>query len=483
MKSYRARIIFMIVCLSAVLCSCGEEESVPKSSFGQIDAMQDGEVLLDSGTDGSGYTDGSDDDLSSEKPMKTARSLDIDDLSDDLKAMAAMCDAINMTTVELGKSYGEADNDYMWHCVHIFVSDNNDRKYGFERIGDYKEADPGLVSDILYAMFGKLREIPPITNEMQSVGEDGHEHVTISNGLKYRFVMGDRGTSAPEIRRVTEYSDSSLEMEVALVDEETGKETVSFIYTLRANTRDTSTSARFDYEITGARPADGITSDKLSGTPYLVPIMQVYGWEEFDSDDPRSATVEEILNFASFDENSPGISALNSAINDEILVFAQTPPEGEQWHEIMSYPLTTDDYVQVAITFASCPLTGKDPEIRCYGFDKKKRRPVEDSDLEAICGLRPEKVIDIVRSKALPDGKDATIDNVAYKGFIVRRDGSADIFCTMDVTGAEAETYSRLVAYNSGSGKIRSVFDGEVIPEDETDNLKPVLTHGRKDRQ
>ncbi len=483
MKRSRFQIFIMIVAVSAALCSCGEEEIVPKSSFGQIDAMQDGEILLDQEApdDTDDATEGGAGSvISSGKPMKTAKQLDVDELPDELKAMAAMCDAINLTSVELRKTYGEADDNFVWHSVHMFVVNNMGIKYGFKKVADNADAEPRTISNLIFAMFGKLREIPPLT-DVSPNGNDGRAHILISNGMKYRFTMEDRGKSTPAIRRVTEYSDGSVEMEVALVDSNTGEETVSFIYTMRVNTRDTTTSAMFGYEITGARAADGITSDKLAGTPYLAVARRIYGRKGADKNDPASAVIEEVLKFVSFDENVPGLAYLNNAIDEDIIAYADDPPVGELYHEIMSYPLTTDDYVQVAVTLQSYPAYAKDPDIRCYGFDKKKKRPLEDTDLKALCGLTKDQVEDRIRNLIEPGEDGGQIQDIKYKGFLIRRNGSVDVFCTIDVTGGEGEPYSRLMAYNSVSALTRYVFEDDVIPADEADKIEPVLLHGRKD--
>jgi hypothetical protein len=322
-------------------------------------------------------------------------------------------------------------------------------------------------------MFGKLNSIPKISgNTFENIGGDAH--VKISYELKYQFSIGDRGLSEPQVRSATQYSDGSLEMEVALVNSDTGEETVSFIYTMRANTRDTTTGALFDYEITGARPADRGTSDKIEGMPFLVPVMQVYGYDSYEKDDPKYAEVDEVLYYNSFKEHVPGVDELNARISHEILEYANASEDETSWHEICSYPLTTDDYVQVATTFVTRPGDGSDPDIRCYNYDKKKTRALDINDVLEMIGSSNDELIKHIEQLA---GETASAD---VRGFIVRRDGSVDIFCMITGTGEGSE--KKLAAYNSGTDELRFVFDdGYVIPEDETDDMKPELTHGRKD--
>lgn len=476
MKSYNTRMIIssVLICM-VVLCGC-KQQHVEKSSFGQVDVFSDGEVLVDdvdSESDPDEEEAAEEQFASSERPIKTSSKLDVDLLPPEVEEMVGLCDAINMTCVELQSAYNFTNTDFVWHCVHMYVSNCKDERMGFEKVGDSCEADPKIVNAVIYAMFGKLSSIPKVSGvTFEDIGRDAH--VKISNDLKYQFSVGDRGISEPQVRNATQYSDGSLEMEVALVNGETGEETVSFIYTMRANTRDTTTGALFAYEITGVRPADRATSDRIEGMPFLVPVMQVYGYDSYDKNAPKYAEVEEVLYYNSFKEHVPGVDELNARISHEILEYANGSEDEESWHEICSYPLTTDEYVQVATTFVTRPGDGSDPDIRCYNYDKKKTRALDMNDALALIDTTNEKLLARIGELA---GSGSSAD---VRGFIIRRDGSVDVFCM--ITKADEEPGKKLAAYNSGTDELRFVFDGGfVIPEDETDNMKPELTHGRKD--
>ena len=476
MKRYYIRMIIssVLMCMVA-LCGC-KQQQVEKSSFGQVDVFADGDVLVDD-VDGESESDEEEEEeeqfASSDRPIKTSSKLDVDLLPPEVEKMVGLCDAINMTCVELQSAYNYSSTDFVWHCVHLYVSNCTDEDMGFVRVGDSCEADPKIVNAVIYSMFGKLNSIPKVSGvSFEDTGRDSH--VKISNDLKYQFAFGDRGLSEAQVRNATQYSDGSLEMEVALVNGDTGEETVSFIYTMRANTRDTTTGALFAYEITGARPADRATSDRIDGMPFLVPVMQVYGYDSYDKDDPKYQEVEEVLYYDSFKEHVPGVDELNASISHEILEYANSPVDAASWHEICSYPLTTDEYVQVAITFATRPGDVSDPDIRCYGYDKKKTRALDMNDALAMMETTDEELLTHIGQLA---GSGSDVD---VRGFIVRRDGSVDIFCMIDT--ADKGLGKKLAAYNSGTDEIRFVSDdGFVIPEDETDVMKPELTHGRKD--
>ena len=206
-----------------------------------------------------------------------------------------------------------------------------------------------------------------------------------------------------------------------------------------------STGALFAYEITGARPADRATSDRIEGMPFLVPVMQVYGYDAYDMDDPKHAQVEEVLYYGSFKEHVPGVDEINARISHEILEYANAPVDESSWHEV---------------------------DIRCYNYDKKKTRAMDINDALKLIESSEEALMSRIGQLA-GGGSSADI-----KGFIVRRDGSVDFFCMIRDEGTE----KKLAAYNSGADELRVISDGEdVLPEDETDDMKPELTHGRKD--
>ncbi|MCR5672392.1 MAG: hypothetical protein K6F87_01585 [Lachnospiraceae bacterium] len=473
-------LILILFILAAVLSACGKED-VAKSRFGQVDATADGKLLIGGGDD-TASDDTEEDGATSSGLSKTAKTLDIDNLPPGVKMMVDICDAINMTCVEQYKAYSSDDSDFMWHCVHVYVCNCTDRSMGFIRTGDAVDADPKIVNDIMYAMFGQIRELPQAASAMEQ-DENGIVHMSISNDLKYRFTVGDRGLSACEVRRVTQYSDSSLEMEVALVDTETGEEVVNFIYTLRANTRDTTTSARFEYEITGVRPADKITSDKMSGIPFLTVIKQVYGYDSYGKDDAKYSEVEEILTFNSFKQHVPGMDQLRSAISNDVLAFSEAEIPDDSWKEIISYPVTTDVSVGVAITVATYPNDSGDPDIHTYNFDKKKNRAMDENDALSLCDDDPAKITEKILKKWEQNPDESILQGPVYRGFIMREDGSADLFYMVQYSDADGNAKNRLVAYNSGSKSVRDAIDGSHLLTDiKTDEMKPPLTHGKKDK-
>lgn len=464
--------LIFLVC-TVFLFSCGKKESVQKSSFGRVDPLTDGQVLIDRNDNPAVMTRSKSPEKESapeDSLIKTAKQLDVDDLPDEIKRLAGLCDAINMTCVEQRKLYDEKDNDFVWHCVHVFANSYNDPELGFSQVGDTVDANPDVVLKVLYAMFGKIDAVPDLSNAKE---DEGEPHITISTDLHYRFSMGDRGMSEPSIKRVTSYSDGSMEMEVALVDSETGQEIVDFVYTFRSNTRDATTDALFGYEITDVHPADKLTADKMNGRPFLTAAVQVYGYDE----DPANEEVEEILTFTAFKDHVPGMDELNKRISSELIdALSNELPKGT-YHCIRSYPISITDYIQFAATIDTYPAVQSGSDIKTYNYDIKKQRAMDESDALAFFEMSEDELMQEIVNVWNTLNPDESATAAAYKGFIVRVDGSADVFANITVQNADG---AKIIAFNSSSRTIRDTQE-YVIPENEEDKMLPPLSHGRKE--
>ena len=137
--------------------------------------------------------------------------------------------------------------------------------------------------------------------------------------------------------------------------------------------------------------------------------------------------------------------------------------------------------MQIAATVASYPNDGIDPDIFCYNYDKSKRRAMDINDALKTCEMTSGELSDVIRSLTEKKLQQGSVNEAEYDGFIAKADGTFDVFYTVTVDEGDGET-GKLVAYNSGTKDIRIVFEeGDVIPADECDDLKPVLTHGRKE--
>ena len=160
-------IIIVIFILSQGLCACSQEP-VPKSSFGEVDALQDGAVLSygNGVRDGEGQNEDTVQATTSDTPIKTAKSVDVDSLPAGIERMVGMCDAINMACVEMREQYGVDDSDFVWDCVHLYVANCRDRKMGFKAVAAddfcgclfYVREDTGTTDPFREDDFGQGRD-------------------------------------------------------------------------------------------------------------------------------------------------------------------------------------------------------------------------------------------------------------------------------------------------------------------------------------
>ena len=163
---------------------------------------------------------------------------------------------------------------------------------------------------------------------------------------------------------------------------------------------------------------------------------------------------------------------LNAGIEENILTVADRQETDEEYHSICSYPLTTGNFIQLVTTVADYPGNGSDPDIYCYCYDKVKLRATDKNDAMLMCDITEDGLLELIASHV-----GAKTGDISYTGFVVRADGSADVYYSV----ADNAGITKAYAYNSATGKVRSVFEeGDIIPADECDDIKPVLTHGRK---
>ena len=491
-KSYKfLNVIMVMVCACLTLSGCNNEDVGPTVSFGTEDILSEGKVLgvLGEGKNDSEKTEDSQKESSSagEKEtstnkssgLKTATSLNVNNLPDDIEDMVELCDALSITSVEMGTSYGNSP-EYVWTAVHNAIMNADYKKDGYEIKGDVILADPKIADGMIRAMFGKVKNIPDIPMEMSKEPDEGvPAEVSIGNDFMYHFSLGDRGDSWPEVRRATLYSDGSGEMEVALLGGPTAEEIVSFIYSLRVNTKDTSASAQYDYEITGQRPANRETSNKMNGVPFITMVMQNYPTGV--KSELLGQSVEEIPYFNSYNrQRAKDIDALNARISYEIMEYAMENEQDGQWHEICTYPVSNMKYVQAAVTYSRWPNYGTDGNIRTYNFDVSGMKALDINDAYALCNMTADQLTKDIRRAYVPGNDKGKIDRIEIGGFLIKEDGSVDFYAVLYIDGTVDEPFDRIVAINSQTKKMRYIFESdEGVVSEEEDAFNPPLTHGK----
>ena len=486
----RINTVVLLAGICLVFAGCSDTKPGVTTSFGTEDILTEGEVLgflgEDVGVENSeAFSDtsvgGADAGTAkaSSGSLKTATSLDVNDLPENMKGMVSLCDTLNITSVERGENYGNSP-EYLWNAVHIAVLNDDLSDEGYTVADNVVEADNETVKELVRAMFGKVKTTPDIPAEyMKSESPDIPAAISVDEETGYSFSLGDRGMSEPEVRRVTVYSDGSAEMEVALLDSEFSEEIVSFIYSVRINTKDTSVSAKYGYEITGQRPANRTTANKMNGVPYITMVMQNYGNKK--SDVAAEKTIEEVPYFNSLKPKQKGIETLNARISYEIMEFAMMEEDDEtQWHEICSYPVSNEKYVQVVVTYARWPAEGTEGEIRSYNFDASSMAAMDYNAAYALCNSDEKTIRKEISSAFSPKKSGEKLDRFNISGFLIKPDGSVDFYVVVYLVNGNGESYNRIAAFDSATKELRFVYDsGEsVVSRELEDDFKPALTHG-----
>lgn len=503
---------FIFCCV--ILGGCSQEKG-SVTSFGTKDILVEGEVLgtLKGGDDTATGKNRKDDGQTGESTqssaasslnngVKRAEQLNVDSLPANVKVMAGLCDVLNRTSAETGTKY--TDNpQYVWRTLRHAAMNLPASTEGVSFLEEIVEVEPEKVNNLFHVLFGKMKTLPDIPSDYLTIERYGAPaSVSFSNDMKYRFAIGEYKAYRSEIKRATSYSDGSMEIEIALLDDKTLDEKVCFIYTMRANTKDTSASAEYNYEITGQRPADTLTTSKMQGIPFVEIVMQNYGKRSADVSDKEAEDkenedkeaeaeetasdlnrIEEVPYYGCFAEKNKGVEALNARISTEIMEFAMDKEDEQEWHEICSYPVSDDNYVQVIVTYSRWPNYATDGNLKSYNYDVKNKKALELIDALTVAGLKEDEVIGKI-GDAFVGASDAELfENAQIEGFLLRTDGSVDFYATIFVDNKDAGSYNRLVCFNSGSGEMRYIFDSEevVVPKELEDEHVPELTHGIRD--
>ena len=103
------------------------------------------------------------------------------------------------------------------------------------------------------------------------------------------------------------------------------------------------------------------------------------------------------------------------------------------------------------------------------------------NDALMLSGMKNPEMLQRVEDLFALQNENAEISDITYRGFMVRRDNSVDMFYMIGTEGAGETDGDHLMVYNSGTDELRYAFEnGYVYPDDEIDQMMPKLTHGRK---
>lgn len=478
--------IFVITMMLTILTGCGSNKQTDSSNADDIDIPAD-----------SVHVENAD------QATKSSTTLDIKTLPNDVTNMLVLCDAISMVQVDSASNYSDVDPLFMWKCIQVAIS-NTDWDDKEAREYDSKiEINSDVVEDYGFSLFGKIKSLPAIPEELISYSGDRIINIDISNDFKYRFQSGDRGTSQSKIVSATSYSDASMELKVMLYDTTDSSEIAMFIYTMRSNTRNTSSAARFAYEITGVRAADTETFNLMKGKPHITMISQVYGNKRYAEKYAQYNSVSEIPFFAMYGKYTDGINDLNDRIRNELLSFkynngnegasevsaevvAELSSEDDnsdkkvdnildedEYVRILSYPVSDSNYLQIVVPYEILP----DDDIygvRSYNYDLNTKKEMVLDDALDISRLAKEDIEENICAY-VEDSEEERPDSVIVEAFLIMSDGSVVFYSTVTMDDKKF-----IASYDAINGAV-TIYDEDedIVPSDLVDRMKPELTHGR----
>lgn len=408
--------------------------------------------------------------------------LDEDNIPDEISAMLPLCDALNIVQCESGELYNPDDDAFVWRTIHIQLVNSDWKKEGFTIYDDCISVNNSKVKECAFGLFGDLNELPIIPNEMLNNYECFFAGTAQEGDINYNFSLGDRGLSKSRIKSAVVHGDTTVTLEVELFDVIDESEIVDFFYTLRINTKDLSTAARYQYEIVGATEATENTKNWMNGIPSVTFVEQFYGVEsDYEEGDVRSNEIVEIPFYNSVRERD-SVDELNARISNELMSLENQIDSLNEWREIKSYPVSTENYIQVITTYNIYPTYGTHGDVVSYNYDVKNDKAMELSDALALCGVEGDELADAAMDVFSEFDEYSKLRECWCQGFLIREDGTVDFYFKIfydSTTGSEPFDVIGSYNYQSKASVIYDI-DDDLVSEKMVDEMFPPLTHGKE---
>lgn len=411
-------------------------------------------------------------------------SLNVGLLPAEIKRMIPLCEAIIIGQIDTGVSYTWDSPGFVWHCVHLAFVNGGSKEENVTMSGDKIIASDGIVRDYLLAMFGDIDGIPNIPETYSQPDEMGKSRIAFSNDLKYMFNLEDMNIGDVDVKSVVLHPDSTADIEMIMSDY-SGDEIAGFRFKIRDNTRDTGRAATFMYEIIGAEPLDKRTAKRLDKLPYLDKHWVRFGanvWkkysmgEKLEASNPKGNSVEEILMFENYGEETDELDKINSKIESDLI---REEVLDELWHEVRSYPHSNDKYVQFLATYESVTKSGESLDMYTYNYDVSNECEVSYKDMLRIENITEDDLKNSITDNLILLNDNSSIDDIQIIGFISNDDKSVDYYSYITIKTPEYK--NRIIAkYNSVADSLALYMSEEdIVSEDFVGNDNIRLTHGR----
>lgn len=221
---------------------------------------------------------------------------------------------------------------------------------------------------------------------------------------------------------------------------------------------------------------DIIPEEFIYPVPEINPVMQNYD----------GFNIAEIL-IMSYEGENAGIEKINASILDGILQtylqFIENQDE-YSWIEIKSYPFTSDDYVQIVMTYAEYPIYGTDGEIWSYNFDVKRGVSVELGEVMDNLGFTEAMLTQKIQELYARDirEEDEFVTEAAAKGFLITGDSLypvTKLLLKVSIQHPGADIWESFFSYIPQTDELLRL-QSDLFDSNEPDKMDPPLWYERR---
>lgn len=183
--------------------------------------------------------------------------------------------------------------------------------------------------------------------------------------------------------------------------------------------------------------------------------------QSYDED----GSIVEVPKFVS-EGKSSSIDKLNVSVSNSLANYVRgyggVTDDTYEWYEIKSYPVSSEDYLQVVVTAVAYPNYATQGEAFSFNYDKKNDSILTLADALASFGSDTNDELDNIGALFEPYAYEGDIYSHAVPcGFIIQNSGVimiVRVFCRNEL----ASDYDALFVYRTDSGTL-SPYDGNIL--------------------
>ncbi len=187
---------------------------------------------------------------------------------------------------------------------------------------------------------------------------------------------------------------------------------------------------------------------------------------EFNNREYNEINVIEIPTFVG---SSAEIPAMNKAIEDTVgVMMANVQSDGGV--DIISYPVTSEYYIQVVTRYMSYPTYGTHGSIVTVNYDKDQDKYITLDDMLAILDLDELDILTVAADQYVPESDGLTISEGEVLGYLIHDAGDDSIiefFIAFTIDNPDAEPWTYLFSFKpldeNGNVTVLTMLDPNVI--------------------